>query len=100
MDSARAAAQSWPDANPRFIWPPPEKRERPAPGGTGSEAQTQITDVITNTIAARAAQRATQIALARAARLDRDADALLNAGLHLQAEVLAHRATAMREVAQ
>lgn len=98
MDAARAAAQSWPDTNPNFVWPPPEKRKRqglhhqsPAPVGiysSSTRADTRSTSV---------AQRAVAKALARAAALDRTADALLGLGRHLQAERLAHQAAALRE---
>jgi hypothetical protein len=83
----------------RRCWSPPDqKRERPAPGDTGSEAQNQTSEHFVSTIADLAAQRAYSVALRRAGEIDRLADILITAGLHLQGEALAHRAAEMREV--
>ena len=42
-DPARAAEQSWPDVNPRFVWPPtpPQKRKRRPPTGAAPFRRSQ-----------------------------------------------------------
>src|SRR4051794_2151822 len=99
--AAYYAAQSWPDANPRFAWPPPQERKRPADRATGRQAQTfdSITERDPNTHTT-VAQRACAFALRRAARIDRTADLLLSLGRVEAAERLSHVAAELRGAAQ
>jgi hypothetical protein len=70
VDAAYAAAQSWPDANPRFVWPPQE-RKRPGPSDRFQAPFEDSNPTATmDTTAERAAQRACATALRRACELE------------------------------
>ena len=70
------------------------KRPRtPGAGITGAHNKSLAGDVVRSIEAGPDVQRRSRLAL----HLDREADALLFAGKHAQAEYLAHRAAALRQ---
>ncbi len=70
MDDRYSAKADWLHTKKlRPCWPP-SQIERPAPGGTGSEAETQTIQTSVFITAERAAARAMAVALKRAAELD------------------------------
>ena len=98
-DPARAAEQSWPDVNPRFVWPPtpPQKRKRRPPTGAAPFVEARDTFGI-NATAASAAQRACDAAARRVASLDRRSEALGKLGYRTASLRLGAVADPMREV--
>lgn len=80
--AARAADMSWPDANPRFEWPPPAENRRSRPRHEAASFGKLNDNAPTNTAATRSAQRAIAAAHRRLADLDRRADLLRLIGLH------------------
>jgi hypothetical protein len=100
MDSARAAAMSWPDRNYQFRrpWRPPQKRN-PVLAGTRNRAEFEISSEADNTEIEHTVQRAIDFALRRAAVIDRTADLLLSVGRVDAAERLSRVAADLRGVA-
>jgi hypothetical protein len=99
MDPASVAAQSWPVQNPRFMWPPPEKRKRWEPHHQLPAPFEEATPAISSdTTTGRAKQRACVFALWRAAQIDRQAGPSVAVGLHQPAETLSHGAAELREM--
>jgi hypothetical protein len=98
-DVARAFGQSWPDTNPRFVWPPPWNPKGPDRDIQASFGKLTLNSVPDNTVAERAAARAVHMALARAARLQRRAETLDLCGLREAAGRDRATADAIREAA-
>ena len=104
LDTARAAAMSWPPANPAFcrVWtgPPPWNRNGAAPHHERRPAiGNQISNTPLNTSPALAAQRACALALRRAGQLERGAAVLAAVGQHDAATRFRMLAIELREVA-